>query len=97
MKLLRLFQRSGSPLIAETEGSASAARERLQVLLSHERTAIGQSRLVEILREEILVLIAKHVSVKRDQVQIKMDRSATGSTLAIEVEIPTPSDRKLAA
>jgi cell division topological specificity factor len=97
MKLLRRFQRTGSPAIASTQGSAAAARERLQVLLSHERTAIGQSRLVEVLREEMLAVIAKHVSIKRDQVQIKMDRSATGSTVAIEIEIPTPSDRKLAA
>ena len=42
MKLLRRF--------ATTQGSAAAARERLQVLLSHERTAVGQSRLVEVLR-----------------------------------------------
>ena len=91
MKLLSRF--------ARTQGSAAAARERLQVLLSHERTVVGQSRLVEVLREEMLVVIAKHVPIKRDQVQVKMDRSATGSTstVAIEIEIPPPSDRKLAA
>ena len=97
MKLLRLLQRTRSPPIGQTQGSAIAARERLQVLLSHERVTIGQSKLIEVLREEILALIATHVPIKRDQVQIKMDRSATSSSLAIEVEIPTPSDRKLAA
>ena len=49
------------------------------------------------MREEILALIAKHVAVERDQVQVKMDRSATTSTLAIEIEIPAGSDYKLAA
>ena len=97
MRLLRFFKRSGSPLIAEPQSSATAARERLQVLLSHERAAIGQSRLVEILREEILAVITRHVAVERDHVQVKMDRSKTASTLAIEVELPNPSDCKLAA
>jgi len=97
MRLLRFFQRTGSPPIAEAQSSAIAARERLQLLLSHERVTIGQSRLVEVLREEILALIAKHVAVERDQVQVKMDRSATTSTLAIEIEIPASSDHKLAA
>ena len=82
---------------AEAQSSAIAARERLQLLLSHERVTIGQSRLVEVLREEILALIAKHVAVERDQVQVKMNRSATTSTLAIEIEIPASSDHKLAA
>jgi len=97
MRLLRFFQRTGSLPIAEAPSSAVAARERLQVLLSHERLTLGQSRLVEVLREEILALIAKHVAVERDQVQVKMDRSGTASTLAIEIEIPARSDHKLAA
>src|SRR3954465_273802 len=84
MRLLRFFQRTGSPPIAEAQSSAVAARERLQVLLSHERLTIGQSRLVEVLREEILTLIAKHVAVERDQVQVKMDRSGSSACDASE-------------
>jgi len=43
-------------------GSAPVARERLQILLSHERAARGQTDLLGILREEILSAIAKHVT-----------------------------------
>ena len=68
--------------------SAPVARERLQILLAYERSTRGQSDLVAILREEILAVIGKHLSVDHDNVQIKMDRGETVSTLEIDIEIP---------
>ncbi len=97
MNILRLFQRRSSNRVPEPGGSASAARDRLKVLVSHERAAIAQSQLVEVLRDEILGVIAKHVAVERDRVQVKMDRSETAATLTIDVEIPAFADPKLAA
>ncbi len=66
--------------------SAPTARERLQVLLAHERSSTG-SDLVSLLREEILAVIAKHVQVS-DKVQVKMDRDENVTILEIDVEIP---------
>jgi cell division topological specificity factor len=97
MNILRLFQRRSSSRVPEPGGSASAARDRLKVLVSHERAAIAQSQLVEVLRDEILGVIAKHVAVERDKVQVKMDRSETSATLTIDVEIPALSAPQLAA
>lgn len=70
--------------------SAPVARERLQVLLAHERTIVGGAEpdLVAILREEIMAVIAKHLAVPQDKVQIKMDRGASVSTLEVDIEIP---------
>jgi cell division topological specificity factor len=79
MKLRKLFQRGGSAFVA---------RERLQVLLAHERSSIGQSDLIAVLREEILAVIAKHVATKPDKVHVKMQRGESVSTLEVEVEIP---------
>src|SRR3954451_4085205 len=97
MNILRLFQRRSSSRVPEPGGSASAARDRLQVLVSHERAAIAQSQRVEVLRDGILGVIAKHVAVERDKVQVKMDRSETASTLTIDVEIPALAAPMLAA
>ena len=70
-------------------GSAPVARDRLQILLAHERTAgEGQSELIARLREEILDVIARHVPIDRDKVQIKLDRGAAVSTLEIDIEVP---------
>jgi len=68
--------------------TANVARERLQILLSHERASAGQEGLVVALREEILAVIAKYVKVDRDQVQVKVERSGETSILAIDVEMP---------
>jgi cell division topological specificity factor len=67
--------------------SAPMARERLQLLLAHERAAAG-SDLVAILREEILAVIAKHVQLDGDKVHVKMQRDENFSLLEIDVEIP---------
>ena len=80
MNLLSFFLRRN--------GSAPVARDRLQVLLSHERAALGQRDLVAVLREEILSVIAKHVRVDRDKVRVKMDRGDSISTLEVDIEIP---------
>ncbi|NPD67460.1 cell division topological specificity factor MinE [Lichenicola cladoniae] len=69
--------------------SAPVARDRLQILLAHERTSgEGQSELIAKLREEILDVIARHVPIDRDKVQIKLDRGAAVSTLEIDIEVP---------
>jgi cell division topological specificity factor len=69
-------------------GSAPVARERLQILLSHERASLGRRDLLSVLQEEILAAVARHVTVDQDNVRIQMDRGPEGSTLEIGVEIP---------
>ncbi|GJD60110.1 cell division topological specificity factor MinE [Methylobacterium frigidaeris] len=69
-------------------GTAPVARERLQILLAHERTAFGRSDLVAVLREEILAVIAKHVAIDQEKVKITMERGDAVSTLEIDVELP---------
>jgi cell division topological specificity factor len=70
--------------------SAPVARERLQVLLAHERDSLGgKSDLLMKLQEEIIAVIRKHVSIDTDKVQIKMDRGESVSLLEIDVEVPS--------
>jgi len=78
MKLFSWFSR----------GSAPIARERLQILLAHERNERDQPDLLGVLREEILKLISRHITFDPDKVQIKMDRGKSVSTLAVDIEIP---------
>jgi cell division topological specificity factor len=80
MKLFNFLLRRG--------GSAPVARERLQILLAHERNGRTQPDLLGILREEILAVIGKHIALEPDNVQIKMDRGGAVSTLEVDIEIP---------
>ena len=68
--------------------SAPVARERLQVLLAHERVLNGRADLAAVLQEEILAVIAKHIQIDRDKVNVKLDRGSSVSTLEIDIEMP---------
>lgn len=68
--------------------SAPVARERLQLLLAHERAFSGQTDLAAVLQKEILAVIAKHIAIDRDKVIVKLDRGEQVSTLEIDIEMP---------
>ena len=68
--------------------SAPVARDRLQVLLAHERALSGRPDLAAVLQQEILAVIAKHIPIDRDKVIVKLDRGAKVSTLEIDIEMP---------
>ena len=87
MKLFNLFRR----------GSAPVARERLQILLSHERGLLGQSDLLLTLREEILAVVSKHIVLDPDKVIVKLDRGKTVSTLEVDIEVPNNFDKSKAS
>ena len=60
MSLLHFFRHRSAPI----------ARERLQILLAHERIACSHHDLLGILREEIIAVIGRHVSFEPEKVQI---------------------------
>jgi len=70
--------------------SAPVARDRLQVLLAHERslTSANGTDLAAVLQKEILAVIAKHIPIDQDRVVVKLDRGDEISTLEIDIEMP---------
>ena len=85
MSFLRLFSSRPAPAPA----SAPIARERLQILLAHERgTRGGQPDLLMQLREEILAVVSRHVALDPDKVIVRMERGKNVSTLEVDIELP---------
>ncbi|MCH4022652.1 MAG: cell division topological specificity factor MinE [Acetobacter sp.] len=72
------------------KGSAPVARDRLQILLAHERADRGEggSDLLVQLQKEIMEVIRRHISVDQDKVQVKLDRQESCSMLEIDIEVP---------
>jgi cell division topological specificity factor len=77
--------------------TAPIARERLQILLAHERGARGQPDLLMQLREEILAAVSRHVTLDPDKVIVKMERGKHVSTLEVDIELPSGIENKFAA
>ncbi len=80
MSILNFFSRNRS--------SAPVARDRLQLLLAHERVLSGRPDLAAVLQKEILAVIAKHIPIDQDKVIVKLDRGSKISTLEIDIEMP---------
>lgn len=89
MKLLRFF--------GGRAASAPVARERLQILLAHERGLLGQPDLLATLREEILAVVSRHVKLDPEKVIVRLERGKTVSTLEVDIEVPNDFEKSKAA
>jgi cell division topological specificity factor len=84
-------------LLTRRTASAPVARERLQILLAHERGLRGQPDLLGVLREEILAVVSRHVTLDPEKVIVRMERGKSVSTLEVDIEVPNDLDKRLAA
>jgi cell division topological specificity factor len=90
--MIKLLRRLGG-----RTASAPVARERLQILLAHERGLRGQPDLLGLLRAEILAAVSRHITLDPDKVIVRMDRGPLVSTLEVDIEVPNGFERSLAA
>jgi cell division topological specificity factor len=82
MNLLdRLFGR-------QPKNTAVEAKERLTILLAHERVTTGAPDFLPMMKQEILEVIRKYVAIDKDQVKVQMQRQQGVSVLELEVELP---------
>ncbi len=78
--------------------SAKTAKERLQILLAHERGSSGSSaEYLPILQKEILEVVRRHLKVSDDDVDIRLERKDDLSSLEINIEVPTGPQRAAAS
>ena len=68
--------------------SASVAKERLQIIISHERSQRNTPDYLPQLQEEILAVIAKYVHVSRYQVSVNLERIGDNSVLELNITMP---------
>lgn len=68
--------------------TASVAKERLQIIISHERTQRSAPDYLPKLQEEILAVIAKYVNIKREQVSVNLERMGDNAVLELNITMP---------
>jgi cell division topological specificity factor len=69
--------------------SASVAKERLQIVLAHERAGgrTGPDFLPR-LQKELLAVVAKYIAVNEDMIHVTLGKAGAASVLEINVEMP---------
>ena len=68
--------------------SASVAKERLQILVAHERASRNQPSYFPKLQEELLKVIQKYVDVDDDAISINFEQDDHQETLELNIILP---------
>jgi cell division topological specificity factor len=76
--------------------SAAQAKERLQIVLAHERIGRTRDDFLPKLQLELVAVVARYVAIDPGKVNVNLDRGGDMSTLAIEIELPGPQGLKAA-
>ncbi|HEX7348281.1 MAG TPA: cell division topological specificity factor MinE [Rhodanobacteraceae bacterium] len=70
------------------KNTANIARERLRIIVAQERATRGGPDYLPLMRNELLEVIRKYVSVDPDAIQINVERSDDGEVLELSVALP---------
>ncbi|MDO9712054.1 cell division topological specificity factor MinE [Paracraurococcus lichenis] len=68
--------------------SATTAKERLQIVLAHERIGRTREDFLPRLQQDLVAVVARYVAIDPAKVNVALERGGDISTLAIEVELP---------
>lgn len=68
--------------------SASLARERLQILVAHERASRNQPSYLPQLQQELLAVVQKYVNVDEDAISINFDQDDHQEVLELNITLP---------
>ena len=82
MGLLDFFRSS------RTKGSASVAKERLQILVAHDRAQRHRPSYLPKLQKEILAVIRKYVEVDMNAVSVNYEQEGTQEILELNIVLP---------
>lgn len=82
MKLLDFLKRESR------KKSASVAKERLQIVVAHQRSQRGQPDYMPMLERELLEVIRRYVKVDDEAINISLDTEDNYSALEVNVTLP---------
>lgn len=68
--------------------SAHIAKERLQIIVAHERARRSGPDYLPKLQQEIIDVIAKYVKIDKNQVQVNLENAGDCSVLELNVTLP---------
>ncbi len=74
---------------SKNKGTASIAKERLQIIVAHERSDTSKpADYIGQLQQDIVEVIRKYVNIAQEDVIVSLDRSDSCSVLELNVTLP---------
>jgi cell division topological specificity factor len=80
-------------LLGEKKKTASVAKERLQIILAHERSGRGgaQPDYLPALQRDLVAVISRYVKIDPQDIKVNLERQDNLEVLEVKIELP---DRK---
>lgn len=75
---------------------AETARDRLKLLLAQDRLDVGVPDYLPALKREVLEVLASHITVGGEEVDVSLARAPGAMVLEVRVTIPTSQARQAA-
>ena len=77
-------------LLGEKKKTASVAKERLQIILAHERSGRNASQpdYLPALQRELLAVISKYVKIGSQDIKVNVERQDNLEVLEVKIELP---------
>jgi len=77
--------------------TAAVAKERLQIILAHERAGRGAGTpdYLPALQEELMAVIAKYIHVDRDSFKVQLENHDRYDVLELNITLPDKINSKL--
>ena len=80
--------------LGEKKKTASVAKERLQLILAHERNGRSSSPdYLPDLQRELVAVISKYVSINPDDIKVNLERQDDLEVLEVKIELPDAANR----
>jgi cell division topological specificity factor len=74
-------------LFPERKNSAVIAKDRLKIVLAHERASRDAPDFLPVLQKELIEVVGRYVEIRGDMLRVNLGRSGETSLLEINVEI----------
>ncbi|MBQ0935942.1 cell division topological specificity factor MinE [Ideonella paludis] len=77
-------------LLGEKKQTASVAKERLQIILAHERSGRSAATpdYLPALQRELVAVISKYVKINADDIKVQLERQDNLEVLEVKIELP---------
>ena len=82
-------------LLGEKKKSAAVAKERLQIILAHERSGrnAGQPDYLPALQRELVAVISKYIQINPEALKVHFERQDELEVLEVKIELPDNAAR----
>ena len=79
-----------SLLLGEKKKTASVAKERLQIILAHERTGRSghQPDYLPALQRDLVAVLSKYMKINPDDIKVNLERQDNLEVLEVKIELP---------